>query len=465
MNPAMETGANQEYNLYDYWYILHAKRKVIYLLIVSAVLIATVTSLLLPSLYEARAVFFVPARSDILTLYSSQDTRQVSRSPLLPESRGEAQIIYLGLLDSDYLRERIHAMFPQKSVSQIKRNVDFRSGTNFQIKIHVRDSDPKLAMDIANAYVSLFNETLNGYSLKLTTENKSAIEKELEETQKKLHDAKRRLIEYKAENRIAMEDEELKNLTLQRAQHLKSIEDTALTLLEISKKLDSLRKQYAKEVMAFSKSSVALSNPLISNLKQQISDLEAQIASAKIEYKGPHPEVEKLQIQYDHKIEDYLLELQRIEDSKIKSPNTLIENLRQEIVHLEIEQDSLLVRKTGIEERISQLEQKISNAPKIQINIHELNLDIDLYQKHLETLQVNLEETMAQERRNINNAVVVDAASLPDRPIFPNLILNIIMSFFLAIIAGIVYAFVLDFVDRMKLDIRDDLTAIENESV
>lgn len=451
------------YTIYDYWYILYLKRNVIYLIILFSVLFAGLISWILPPLYEAKAVFFVPARSDILTLYSNQDTRQISRSPLLPESRGEAQIIYLGLLDSDDLRNKIHELFPQKSVSQLKKNVDFRSGTNFQIKVHVRDRDPQLAMQIANTYVSLFNETLNSYSLKLTTENRALIEKELGETQAKLKEARNRLLDFKAQNRIALEDEELRNLSQQRAQYLKTTDDTQLSLDEASRKLESLRKQYQQEIAAFSKSSIALSNPLLSSLKQQLSDLEAQIASAKIEYKGAHPEIEKLQIQHDRKMDDYLAELQRMEQSKIKSPNTLIEDLRQEIVHLEVERDALNARKTSFSERIMTLDNKISQAPKIHNQIEELNWDISQYQKHLETLQINMDEATAQQRRNINNTIVVDSAALPSSPAFPNIVLNILTALLLGIVVGIVYAFASDFRQRIRLDIEADLDSIEKE--
>jgi len=465
MNSATEMTEKEGYNLYDYWYILYARRKIIYLMMVSSILIAAAISWMLPPLYEAKVVFFVPARSDILTLYSSQDTKQVSRSPLLPESRGEAQIIYLGLLESDYLRNKVQSLFPQKSVSNLKRNVDFRSGTNFQIKIYVRDGDPKLATDIANAYVKLFNETLNGYSLKLTAENRTSIENELQETQTKLTTTRRQLLEFKAENRITMEEEELKRMTLQKSELKNAIDDTQLSLEEISKKLDSLRNKYGKEVITYSQSAIALSNPLISNLKQQLSDLEAQIASAKIEFKGAHPEIEKLKSQYNHKSEDYADELKRVLDSKIKSLNTLIESLRQEIVTLEIESDRLSARKAGLTSRIQKLEENISAAPSIHNKISELNWDIEQYQKRLEILQINLEEAMAQERRTINNAIIVDAATIPEKPIFPNMILNMITAFLLAIVVGIVYAYLMDFLDRMKIDIQQDLLELEKEII
>ncbi|MDD2760464.1 MAG: GNVR domain-containing protein [Methylomonas sp.] len=463
MSLATEENEKEGYNIYDYWYILYTRRKVIYLMMICSVVIAAIISWILPPLYEAKNVFCVPARSDILTLYSSQDTKQVSRSPLLPESRGEAQIIYLGLLDSDFLRNKVQAMFPQKTVSQLKRNVDFRSGTNFQIKIYVRDREPQLAMQIANAYVALFNETLNGYSLKVTTENRISIENELQETQTKLIAARKQLLTFKVENKIALEEEELRSLTSQRTEHYKAIEDTQLSFEEVSKKLTSLKKQYTQELTAFSHSSVALSNPLIGSLKQQLSDLEAQIASAKIEYKGQHPEIEKLTIQYDRKMQDYVDELKRIQDSKIKSPNTLIETLRQEIVHLEVEKDSLNARKNGLIGRIEKIDQNIRLAPEIYSRINEFNWDIEQYKKRQEILLVNLEEALAQERRTINNAIVVDEASLPDNPVFPNTMLNMVTAFLLAIVVGVVYAFLMDFLERMKMDIQDDLRQIEKE--
>lgn len=462
MSSVSEINGKEGYNIYDYWYILYARRTTIYLMVICSVLLAAAISWMLPPLYEAKVVFFVPARSDILTLYSSQDTTQVSRSLLLPESRGEAQIIYLGLLDSDFLRNKVQALFPRKTVTQLKRNVDFLSGTNFQIRIYVRDRDAKLAMEIANAYARLFNETLNGYSLKLTTDNRMSMEKELLETRNKLMTTKKALLQFKAENRLTLEEEELKSMILQMHELKKEFDETQLSLEVIAKQLGSLRRKYRQEIMAFSQSSIALSSPLIATLKQQLSDLEAQIASAKIEFKGVHPEVDKLETQYDHKSKDFANELRSIEESRIKAPNTLIESLRQEIVHLEIERDGLAGRRAGLNNRIAKQDENISSVPKIQAKIDELNWDIEQYHKRVEILQINLEEAIAQERRNINNVIVVDVAALPDKPVFPNMLLNMITSFLLAIIAGIVYVYILDFLDRMKTDIQEDIHEIEN---
>src|SRR3569832_2326438 len=214
------------YSLFDYWFILYRRRKTVYLIIFFSLVFSAILSYVLPNVYEAESVFFVPSKSDSLTFSTgSADPKQVTRAPLSPEPKGELLKVYLGILDSEILRQKVHAVFPQKSIRHLKNDVDFHGGSNFLLKDYVRDPDPKLGADIANAYVRLFNETLNSYSLKVTVENRIAMEKQLVETRPKLAAARNALVAFQQKNKINTVDEESQNLTRMKTDMEKSLEE------------------------------------------------------------------------------------------------------------------------------------------------------------------------------------------------------------------------------------------------
>src|SRR5262249_27933957 len=105
----------ESYSLYEHWYVLYCRKKIIGLVVLFSVIFSVILSFYLPEIYEAKTVFFVPSKPDSLTFFSGVDTLQVTRMQLIPEPRGEIQKAYLGFLKSETLRRKVHEAFPQKA--------------------------------------------------------------------------------------------------------------------------------------------------------------------------------------------------------------------------------------------------------------------------------------------------------------------------------------------------------------
>ncbi len=453
------------YTLYDYWFILYRRKKTVFLIIFFSVVFAAILSWLLPKVYQAKSVFFVPSKSDSLTFFSNTDTRQIARFPLVPEARGEQQKIYLGMLDSESLRKKINADFSQKSLHELKKDVDFKSGSDFLIEVYVRDHNPKQAADIANAYVRLFNQTLSSYSLSITVENRKAMQRQLQETQQKLEVARSALADFQRENKLTKIDEDSGNVIKLKNEFEKEFSETEVKLHEATKKLQSLKTQFSKESAVFNKSAVALTSALVENLQKQLSDLEGQIASARVKYTDDHQEVLSLRAQYEQKKKDLSDEINQLMESRAKSPNSFLENLRQEMVRLYVEKETLQSRLDGLKKGIKDANQQIALLPIVQARYEELNQEVEQYKKLSENLQTGLEEIAAQEQREMKNVIVVDEATPPEVPVFPNLILNLFVALGMGLVGGVFYTYFMDYLDRLKLNLEEDIKELEREYI
>lgn len=454
------------YSLFDYWFILYRRRKTVYLIIFFSLVFSAGLSLVLPEVYEAESVFFVPAKTNSLTFSSvSSDPKQITRAPLVPEAKGEQLKIYLGILDSEILRQKVHAVFPQKSIRRLKKDVDFHGGSNFMLKVYVRDADPKMGADIANTYVRLFNETLNGYSLKVTDENRTAMERQLIETRPKLTAARNALVAFQQKNKINTVDEESQNLTRMKTDLEKSMEEANIKSQEVNRKIESLQQEFSKELGVYQSSSAPPTSPLTETIERQLSDLESQIAGARIKYTENHPEVANLRAQYERKKEDLSKEIDRLMKSEIKSPNTFLENLRQDLVHLYIERETTHARGVGLRQGIANVERQMAAVPGMSAQYQELRQQVDQYDKLIQSLESGVEELAAQQKRDLENVVVVDAATPAESAIFPNLILNLLVALGMGLVGGIFYAYFIDYLDRLKLNLEEDIHELEKEYV
>jgi succinoglycan biosynthesis transport protein ExoP len=291
------------------------------------------------------------------------------------------------------------------------------------------------------------------------------MERELLGTQRKLNEARAALTDFQGENKIAKIDEENQHLTGLKTDFQKSLEETTVKALEVGKKLETLQEQVEKERKVFGESSIGMTSPLVEALERQLSDLEGKLAAAKVNFSDSHPQVVSMRAEYEQKKKDLSKEIDRITSSAIKSPGSFLEHLRQEMVNLAVEKEMLQARIKGLGKGISNIEGRVTSLGKIQAEYHTLNREVEQYQRLSETLQATLEEATAQEHREMANVVVIDKATPPETAVFPNLVLNLIVAMGMGLVGGVFYAYFVDYLDRLRLNLEEDIKELEKEYV
>ena len=107
----------------------------------------------------------------------------------------------------------IQKEFPHKTTKDLSiTDVDFTLTDEYMIEIYVRDRNPRLAADIANAYVKYFRQLMDDYSLKAQLGRQATMEEEIARNQKSLSESREKLSDFQQENRTANLDEEIKQL-------------------------------------------------------------------------------------------------------------------------------------------------------------------------------------------------------------------------------------------------------------
>ena len=181
--------------LTDYVWILYKRRLAIYLIMLSAIGMATLLSVTLPQVYQASVTLFPPARPDVFSLITAPEG--AIRTPLVPVSAKEERYGLFGVLSSRILRELVAEHVPERTTAQLSRQVDFRIDRNNFFEIRVRDRDPYLAARIANTYATGYNEVLQKLSLGPIQRTSLFIEEQVKAAKHDLQDAEERLRQFK----------------------------------------------------------------------------------------------------------------------------------------------------------------------------------------------------------------------------------------------------------------------------
>ena len=185
-------------------------------------------------------------------------------------------------------------------------------------------------------------------------------------------------------------------------------------------------------------------------LQTQLSDIEGAMTSLKVEIHGQHPDMVKLQNQYNKKKKELEIETKKIVESAAKSPDSFHERLRQQLVNALVEGQSTQAKIKGLKVAIKNLDKRIESFPALQVEMDNLTRQVALYKNTLDNLRLQSEEMTAQGKRKMQNVIIVNPAILPELPVYPNIILNIIVALLLGLITGIFYCFFMNYIENVK---------------
>ncbi|OGL17207.1 MAG: hypothetical protein A3F92_09340 [Candidatus Rokubacteria bacterium RIFCSPLOWO2_12_FULL_71_22] len=170
-------------------------------------------------------------------------------------------------------------------------------------------------------------------------------------------------------------------------------------------------------------------NPLIQKLKAEASDLEVQRSKLLKVYKDKHPEVLKVQAQFDQVT-------QRI-DAELK---TMLRAVQTEYRVAKAREETLLGN-------VNRLRQEGQDLSEKEIQYMNLQRESESNQQLYEAVLKRLKETGVTGGLDTNNVSVVEDATVPKVPIKPRKTINLIVSVLVGLFVGIGIALTIEYFD------------------
>lgn len=226
-NQAADTSwqADDEINLLDLLIVLARHKKMIAKVTLAAALLAIGYSLSLTNIYTASTKILPPQQS------------QSSASAMLAQLGGLAGMagsslgiknpndLYVAMLKSRNITEKIvkrfglQEVYEQETLTGTLKALDgstvISSGKDGMITVEVSDKDPRLAANVANAFIEELNRLLQTYSLTDASQKRTFFEQQLRQAKDKLTDAELTLD--KTPNTSLKYPDALRNLKYQEA--------------------------------------------------------------------------------------------------------------------------------------------------------------------------------------------------------------------------------------------------------
>jgi succinoglycan biosynthesis transport protein ExoP len=441
----------QERSLLDYWLIIYERRVVVYLVIVTSIISAFLIGELVTPIYEARSVLYIPAKLAPVSYVAGGSTATLAREPGSPLAKEADYKPYMGMLKSVQIAQIVNAKYPMKSVTKLLRSdVDFEVTDELVVRIYSRDPDPKLAADVANAYVEALNKILTDSSQAQVYREPDYIKSALSRINEELQKAQSELSLFEEKHHLANLDAELAALSAKKSALQDKADETLVQIAASLGKKTALVQEFKREGQDLESSEVAMTSPLIQNLRTQLTEALTKLSELEVELGSKNLQV-MAQRQRKQELEQKLSEeIKRWFSSRVKPESSYLENLRQQLVDVVIEEQRLQAMNQANVQSIVRLNKRVSAYPEIKARAAVLNANLERHRKLQEQLQVNLTEAQLQTDRQMHLVVQLDRAEPPRRPAFPIWWLNVLVALIAGTLAGVGYAFFLNYLEETR---------------
>jgi polysaccharide biosynthesis transport protein len=410
-------------------------------------------------LLSIAAFFFLPKRykSSTLILIESEKVPDSFVPRVATEDRGRSLDTIMPQILSRTRLERVleeTKPFPglaskTAAVDNMRRATSINSSGSDGFTISFVHRDPKKAQEVTNRLASLFIEE----TVKARQEQ---VEGAVDFLVAQVHGARLEL-EKKDEAMRVYKEERMGRLPEQLEtnvatmgmlqQELRTVEETLLFARE--------RQEALQRGAANSASDGAVGAPSPAGTDELV-ELRNQLAALRARYTEEHPDVESLRTRIARLESRRALASSVVADAPAESGSAMA---REQLERAQSEVRKLEDRRADLERRVAALRARVEDTPRTEQELANLKRDYDnLNKNYTALLTKQLEAQMAgrlEQRWKGDRFRMLDPASLPEKPYFPNAPLFLGLGAIFGLFVGLATSLVAEYIDPTVKDAED----------
>jgi tyrosine-protein kinase Etk/Wzc len=264
---------DEEVSLLDYWRVVRKHLRLIIVLYLIAVLVTLGYSLWTPKIYESTATILAPdergGRSlGLATALAASGVAQATPGLSMPSLTPQRDI-FVSILKSRTmaqdvvqrfeLQERFQVPFLSDAIRHLSGMTTVTLSKDGVISVKVQETDPPLAAEIANFYVTRLDQMITRFATTEASKQRVFIAVRLIETERELRRAEEALRQFQETNKVIALQEQARG-AVETAAHLKG------EIMASEVQLEVMRK-FATDA-----------NPEVVKLKQRIQEMKRHLS-------------------------------------------------------------------------------------------------------------------------------------------------------------------------------------------
>ena len=434
----------------DYWRVIRSRKEIVLAVAILVVLTGTVYTLMLPNIYASSSRISVSEDAPEINPFAAQQSYYSSYNPYFLRTQFEVlqskpilhEVILRLNLQSEWGKEG--EKLPRDVTLKILKNSIsvFQQRDTSLIVISTKRDDPFEAAKIANEIAEVYRDSRLDIASK---EARGAIDKiaeALKEQRDRVDVAEQKVEQIRKDLDIAVIGGEgsidVDNIRLQQLEGDRLAAQTQMVekqgLLDILEGLDDKGLIERASYITF--------DQFVMNTIQQLQDIDVQLSALEADYGVNHPEVRR-----------YTLQKKTLEKTLSSRLQALRNGLETEFLMAKNNFESLDKILAGV--RAANIESQGSKFRPFR------NAQLDLESERFIYSQLNakLRQEIITLQVPRNPVEVIDIAEPNKRPVSPNLFMNVLLSIFVGLGAGVGLAYFIEYLDT-SIKTADDVERI-----
>ena len=422
----------------DYWRVIRSRKEIVLAVALLVVITGTVYTLMLPKIYESASRIKVSEDAPQIDPFAPQQSYYSSYNPYFLRTQFEilqSKPMLHAVINRLNLQEkwgREGETVPRDVAHKILKNSIsvFQQRDTSLIYIAVKRDDANEAASIANELTDVYRDSRLELAQRESRGAISVIKEELDKQKDRVDAAEQEVEDLREEFGIAEVGGEgtvdARNLRLQRLEDARMAAQQEMInkegSIEILEGLDDKGLEDLASYLTF--------DQLVMNTISQIQDVDVQLSSLEADFGENHPEVQRVKSQLA-KLKNTLKQRISALRNGLKTEYLLAQKMFN-AMDKELEKE----RKTSIESQGTQF-RPFRNAQT------ELESERFIYNQ----LNAKLRQEVITLEVPRNPVQIIDSAEPNNRPVSPNLFMNVLLSIFVGLGAGVGLAYFIEYLD------------------
>lgn len=309
--------------------------------------------------------------------------------------------------------------------------------------VKVQAGSPEEAQYLTNTLVDKFLDRMTALVRGEQSRVREFIGQRMESSKKDLTTAETALQKYKQSNKIVSPTDEVKAIVDKLSVLDKLDADNSINLEASQARLASAQQQMGQQ-----KDTYIADNPLISQYKSKLAELEVELVSLNQNFTDNHPKILAVKAAISETRNKLSAEISRVVNLDSQSSNPIYQGLLQAKLQSEAEISVATARRQAIQSVLTDGEKQLTSLPEREYGLVRVMRDATVAQEIYVMLAKRYEEARISEVMEPTDVQIVDVATAPMNPIKPRKALNVAIAAILGLFISTGLSFAIEYMNR-----------------
>jgi len=342
------------------------------------------------------------------------------------------------------------------AVHKLQANIGIKPTKKaYTFQLQALDSDPQRAAVVVDTEARVLAQFLSNENVRSAQHETQQLQERLQQNQREVAEARSTLEKFKRSTRVASLSEQI-SLQLKAVSNLdEELAKTEVELHSLQQKHNELRASLAEQQQFVKYLSTTTDNPVVQDLRLELSKIEVQRAGLLERLTPENPEVKTLDARGAEIRQRLKSEVEKIVSSESTRLNDIYQKILADALTTEADLQAAAAKRQSLQEAMGRAHAQVAALSGSEARLAELTLTLDTAERSYKLLNQAYEEARIGETMGASEVGILHPALRPSSPVRPIKIIHVAVSALMSLVLAVGFVFFLNYFDSSIRNVED----------